>query len=81
VARLRAHGHAYPVEHLAYEHAGHLILTPYRITTMAALPHPVLRMTLAFGGTPAGTAHATADSWQRVLTFLDQSLRATAKTR
>lgn len=81
VTRLRAHGHAYPVEHLAYDDAGHLILTPYRITTVAALPHPVLRMTLALGGTPAGTAHATADSWLRVLTFLEQSLRTSAKTR
>lgn len=76
VARLRAHGHPYPVEHLAYDNAGHLLLTPYRITTIAAFPHPVLRMKLAFGGTPAGTAHAIADSWPRVLSFLERSLRS-----
>lgn len=75
VARLRARGHRHPVEHLAYDDAGHLILPPYRATTIPAMPHPVLRMTLAFGGTPAGTAHAMADSWPRVLAFLETSLR------
>jgi dienelactone hydrolase len=76
VTRLRAHGHSHPVEHLAYDDAGHLLLTPYRITTIAALPHPVLHMKLALGGTPAGNAHAIADSWQRVLSFLERSLRS-----
>lgn len=74
VARLRAHDHAYPVEHLAYDDAGHLILTPYRITTITDLPHPLMRMKLSFGGTAAGTAHANADSWKRVLAFLERSL-------
>ncbi len=75
VARLRAHGHPYPVEHLSYDDAGHLLLAPYRVTTIPAMPHPVLRMKLAFGGTPAGTAHAMEESWQRVLSFLETSLR------
>jgi dienelactone hydrolase len=76
VARLRAHRHPHPVEHLAYEDAGHLILPPYRITTITAMTHPVLRMKLELGGTPAGTAHAMADSWPRVLSFLEQALRS-----
>jgi dienelactone hydrolase len=75
VARLRAHGHPHPVEHLAYDDAGHLLLPPYRVTSIAAMPHPVLRMKLTFGGTPAGTARAMAESWQRVLAFLATSLR------
>ena len=75
VARLRAHNHPFPVEHLAYEDAGHLLLPPYRSTSITAMPHPVLHMKLSFGGTPAGTARAVAESWPRVLAFLEQSLR------
>lgn len=75
VARLRAHAHPHAVEHLAYEDAGHLIAAPYRPTTIAAMTLPATRMKLAFGGTPAGTAHASAASWPRVLAFLDQALQ------
>jgi dienelactone hydrolase len=75
VARLRAHQHPYAVEHLAYEAAGHLIMAPYRITSMTAMIHPALHMKLALGGTPAGAARANAESWPRVLSFLADALR------
>lgn len=75
VARLRAHQHPFPVEHLAYDAAGHLIMPPYRITSMTAMVHPALNMKLSLGGTPAGAARANAESWPRVLSFLKAGLR------
>lgn len=75
VARLRAHQHPYPVEHLAYDAAGHLIMPPYRVTSMTAMIHPALAMKLSLGGTAAGAARANAESWPRVLSFLEQALR------
>ncbi len=75
VARLRAHEHAFPVEHLAYDAAGHLIMPPYRVTSMTAMIHPALKMKLSLGGTAAGAARANAESWPRVLSFLEQALR------
>lgn len=61
--RLKHHQHPFPFEHLRYEDAGHAITRPYVATE--ALPH---------GGTPAGAAHANADSWPRVLAFLHGAL-------
>ncbi len=75
VARLRAYEHAFPVEHLAADAAGHLIMPPYRVTSMTAMIHPALKMKLSLGGTAAGAARANAESWPRVLSFLEQALR------
>lgn len=57
-ARLADAGFDYDFEHLSYESAGHLISVPYA-------PLSGVR-----GGTPAGTAHAAADSWPTVLDYL-----------
>lgn len=75
VARLRASKHPFPVEHLSYDDAGHLIMPPYRVTSITAMVHPAMKMKVALGGTPAGTARANAESWPRVLSLLEQALR------
>ena len=74
VARLAAHAHPYPVEHLLYPGAGHAIGPPYAPPTLE-LFHPVSRRMLASGGTPAAGAHANADHWPRVVRFLTEGLR------
>ncbi|MDQ3458897.1 MAG: acyl-CoA thioesterase/BAAT N-terminal domain-containing protein [Deinococcota bacterium] len=65
----RLEGHDRPLEHLEYEEAGHLILNPYVPTwgTEAILG-------LAMGGTAQANAEAAADSWPRVLDFLEENL-------
>lgn len=63
--RLRRLGHPYPDEHRRYPGAGHLILPPYLPTTHDAR---------FFGGIPAGTAAANADSWPRVRALLADRL-------
>jgi dienelactone hydrolase len=75
LARLAAHRHPYPRQHLAYDAAGHTInRPPYWPTTAAPYRHVVSGRLIAVGGTPAGTAHARADSWPRVVRFLQESL-------
>lgn len=75
--RLARHGHPYPSEHIAYEGAGHLVSTfvPHLPATGASARHPVRRERTAFGGKAKDTAFARADSWSRIITFLDQSLK------
>jgi dienelactone hydrolase len=73
--RLRAANFPHPYEHLRYPNAGHLILTPHVPTTVHASGHPLAKSFFAYGGTPKGGAFANADSWQRVLQFLDTHLK------
>ena len=68
--RLKEKGFAHSVSNLIYENAGHLILPPYRPTTVNAAPHPVDGQNYAFGGTPAGGAFANRNSWAKTLDFL-----------
>jgi dienelactone hydrolase len=75
VRRLKAQRFPFPVEHLSYPGAGHLIFfPPYGPTTIRSLRHPVLKRTIHYGGTTAGDALARADSWPKVLAFLRKSL-------
>ncbi|RPI29665.1 MAG: acyl-CoA thioesterase [Chloroflexota bacterium] len=62
--RLRANGHPYEDIHLVYDQAGHSIYIPY-------LPVQTQEGNMLFGGTPEASARASADSWPRVLHFLD----------
>lgn len=73
--RLNAHDHTYPYEHLAYEDAGHFISVPYQPTSHFDAFEFMPGFTMKLGGTPAGNAHAAADSWPRILEFLDEGLR------
>jgi len=70
VARLRAHGFRYRVDHLSYAGAGHFIGKAY-------LPAGSTRIAggrLETGGTPQANADAQADAWPRVLRFLESAL-------
>jgi len=70
LARLRNHQHRFVSRHLSYEGAGHAIrkaYLPMGDSTTAA------RGRLVLGGTPEANARAQADSWPRVLQFLESA--------
>ena len=69
IARLKERKHKYSYEHLSYESAGHAIGRIYRPTTSS-----MGTGTLAMGGTAEANARAQADSWPKVLRFLNDSL-------
>lgn len=75
--RLRRHNFEHPVEHYAYENAGHSIGRPYASTrgVGARNRHPLSGTINVSGGTPEGTAVASEDAWRRTLDFLDKYLR------
>lgn len=73
-ARLAAHHHPFPYEHVHYAGAGHLIRPPYRPTTMLQVRHPVTGKVNTFGGNPRDSAFADVDSWRRVRAFLQEHL-------
>lgn len=76
MARLRQHRFAHPFVHLAYDHAGHGIGRPFTSTMeLNSRRHPLTGRLVRMGGTPSGTARARADSWRRMLAFVDQHLR------
>ncbi len=72
--RLRQQGHPYPDLTLRYPAAGHLIGLPNLPTVGDLIRVPGANAALATGGTPAGNAAASADSWPRVLRFLAAAL-------
>lgn len=76
VERLRAHHFAHPVEHYAYENAGHLIARPFVPTADVRVVrmHPVSKRPIMMGGTPDGQARANVDAWSRLLAFLERYL-------
>ena len=76
-SRLRRNHFAFPVVSLVYDHAGHAITRPYTSTMdLDSRRHPISGRMIHAGGTPSGNAHARDDSWPRVLSFLDENLRA-----
>ncbi|NUZ06044.1 acyl-CoA thioester hydrolase/BAAT C-terminal domain-containing protein [Piscinibacter koreensis] len=72
--RLQERGFAHRVEHLSYGGAGHAIGWPHVIAPATRTTHPVTRAVMDLGGTPAANARAAADSWPRMLDFLQRSL-------
>ena len=73
--RLEAASFPYPFEHRRYPSAGHFaVLPPNLPTTSNAGRHPVVPISLMFGGTPSGNAAASADLWPRIVAFLHQHL-------
>lgn len=74
VQRLADNRFAHPVTHLHYPDTGHFIGTPYLPTTVTHAYNPSAQTVLAGGGTAAGYAAANADSWPKVLAFLDDAL-------
>jgi dienelactone hydrolase len=76
LARLRRNRFPYPFESLTYDHAGHAIARPYASTmNLNGRRHPLTGRVIQLGGTPAGTAHASEDSWKKMLAFVDRNLR------
>ena len=71
--RLRENDHPYPYEHLSYEEAGHIIGLPYWPTTGWGIINPLTGELFNTGGTPQSDAAASADSWQRLLAFLENA--------
>jgi dienelactone hydrolase len=79
MARFRQHRFAHPFVHLAYDHAGHGIGRPFTSTMeLNSRRHPLTGRIMRMGGTPAGTARAGADSWRRMLAFVDEHLQNSA---
>jgi len=71
VHRLQRRGFGFPVKHLSYHGASHLVVTPpYLPTALNHARHPVAKLDFAFGGSPADEAFARSDSWARVVAFL-----------
>jgi pimeloyl-ACP methyl ester carboxylesterase len=65
VGRLRSHGHPFPVDHLRYPGAGHLIGPPFWPTNLR-----IGRIGERYGGSPDATERANAAAWPRVLAFV-----------
>lgn len=65
VARMNAAGRGEDVRHIAYAEAGHFFNPPgfYATTGLEAL-----------GGSAKANAHAAVDSWNRVLSFLEETV-------
>ena len=72
--RAKHYNFSFDVEHLSYPDAGHLLTLPYLPTTIRQSCHPIRHVDVDFGGTPAGDAFARADSWPKVLKFLQKNL-------
>jgi dienelactone hydrolase len=75
VRRGRAGGAGFPVRHLRYPAAGHAFARPAGFPVPASAVHPVTGEHIAYGGSPAGNAHASASSWGEIIEFLRTSLR------
>jgi dienelactone hydrolase len=75
IARLEQFEHPYPFQHLAYEGASHFIGIPYLPSRGEAYTHPVSGVRYPIGGTPQDTARASAESWDRLLAFLESTFR------
>jgi pimeloyl-ACP methyl ester carboxylesterase len=73
---LGVRGFAHCVGHQRNEGAGHAILFPHVPTTRIARVHPVARVPITAGGTPAANARANEASWATVLAFLAEATRS-----
>jgi dienelactone hydrolase len=75
--RLQEAAFQYEFEHRRYPSAGHFACMPPNLpTTSTSGRHPVVPLSLAFGGTARGNGAASADLWPRVVEFLHQHLAA-----
>lgn len=64
INRLRAQGFTHPYRHLCLQETGHITPFPNTVTTFTpAVLHSLLGIFLACGGTPAGTARASRQTW------------------
>ena len=68
IERLKAHAHLFTYEHLRYEGAGHLLTLP------GYEPRPAWGRRLELGGSQEANEYANANSWPRILAFLNEHL-------
>jgi dienelactone hydrolase len=76
VSRLTASRFPFPATSFTYPSAGHLIQDGYQPTTLTRLRVRSAHITMELGGTPEGAAAANADSWPKVIAFLESALRS-----
>jgi dienelactone hydrolase len=76
VRRGRNRGAVHPIRHVRYPDAGHAFTRPAGFPIPTSGVHPLDGYLYAYGGSPAGNAHASANSWAEILAFLRTSLRA-----
>lgn len=69
IERLEAHDHPFPYEHLRYEGAGHMITLPNSEPPVSWMSR------YEVGGNQQANEFANADSWKRVLGFLEKHLK------
>jgi dienelactone hydrolase len=62
------------IRHLHYGDAGHTFTAPAGFPIARAAIHPLSGQYYAYGGTLTGNAHASVDSWNEILDFLQTSL-------
>ena len=67
IGRLEANGHPFPREHLRYEGAGHMIAPPGYEPTASWMDR------FELGGSREADDFANADSWPKVLGFLEEA--------
>ena len=73
VARLRAHNFRFPVQHLAFDNAGHAAASPPALGNSNMGPDSFV------GGTGEGNAHARAEGWRATLCFFRDALAPRAR--
>ena len=72
--RLARTGATIDCVHLRYPDAGHAFAGPVGAPIPSHVPaHPLTGASYAFGGTELGNAAAQADSWPRIVDFLDEA--------
>lgn len=72
VARLQAKAFEYPVKHLEYRGAGHLVIIPALVKSRGEFAEAVVPGVpgLTIGGTPARNAHAQTDAFRKTVDFI-----------
>lgn len=71
--RLQAHNHRWPHEHVTYPDCGHAINLPF-MPAITEIPRAFLARSFVLGGTRPGTARAAVSAWEKVCTFLHESM-------
>ncbi len=76
IDRLKAHKHPRSFEILSYDQGGHMLISyPYYPTTLRKFYLPTIKVWEGLGGTAEAAARAAADSWPKVMEFLQRELR------
>ncbi len=73
--RLRDHHSPIYCEHLHYPKAGHGINMPYLPQPSPVVYHPLYKVWISLGGTRADNWYACWDSWKKMISFFDRTLK------